>query len=377
MPLATPPPAARQGNAPAAPKSQDQAEFENLTLQVFLDRQGFSAGPIDGQDSPVFQKIIQLYQEAHGQAQDAAALRQTAQAGGDPPTSYTLKADDFRFIAPPRAARADAGSKPTPAGKKSKTSHATAQQQAKPTYQELTSAAMLAYRTPWEFVAERFHCDEAYLHHLNAQLRDVPAVGTTLKVPNVIPFAIERALDEPLQPPGDPQNPVTAAVVDLSRLEISRGGRLVAAFPLSIARPGLRGRDPWVVQNAIPRPRLVTEQELRVKPQVAQRIFGREDPNATPVPAKVHVPVEQILAAGPNNPVGIIWVNLAKTGSTEPLPYGLHGTSIPDHMRSQESLGGLRMANWDIARAVHLLPPGTTLEWKQSTPATPAARPAM
>jgi LysM repeat protein len=379
-PAPVPAPAAvsRKPAAPAS-KSPEQAELENLALQVFLDREGFSAGPIDGRDSPDFQKIVQLYRDAHDPAKDPAALRQMAQAAGDPLTRYTLKIEDFRFIAPPRAARAEAGltPAPTPAKKKSKSAAPPAQQQAKPTYQELTSATMLAYRTPWEFVAERFHCDESYLRHLNAQLRDVPAIGTELQVPNVIPFAIERALGEPLQPPVDPS--VTAAVVDLSRLEIYRNKTLVAVMPLSMARPGLRGRDSWVIRNAIPRPRLVTQQELRVKPQAAPRIFGRDDPNATPVPARTPIPVAQSLAVGPNNPVGILWINLTKSGSAEPLPYGLHGTSIPDHMRTQESLGGLRLTNWDIARAAHLLPDGTPLEWKQSGPPAPApvVRPPM
>ncbi len=366
---------------PAAPvkKTPAPAENDNLALQVFLDRQGFSSGPIDGQDSPALQKTAQLYRDSHENAKDPAVLLQMAQAAGDPVTIYTLKVEDFRFIAPPRAARAEAGSTPEPAGKKSRKGSSIVQPQAKPSYHDLTSAIMLAYRTPWEFIAERFHCDEAYLHHLNAQLRDVPTIGTELRVPNVIPFAIERALAEPLQPPADAQPSVTAAVVDLSRLEISRGGALVAVMPLSMARPGLKGRDPWVIRDAIPRPCLVTEQELRVKPQPATRIFGRDDPSATPPPTKVHARVEQTLAAGPNNPVGILWVNLAKADGAEPLPYGLHGTSIPDHMRAQESLGGLRLTNWDIARAVHLLPPGTKLEWKQSGPMmpVPVARPAM
>jgi len=73
---------------------------------------------------------------------------------------------------------------------------------------------------------------------------------------------------------------------------------------------------------------------------------------------------EQFLAAGPRNPVGILWINLAKANSTEPLPYGLHGTSVPDQMNALESIGGFRLANWDISRAVHRLPSGTPLEWK-------------
>jgi hypothetical protein len=33
-------------------------------------------------------------------------------------------------------------------------------------------------------------------------------------------------------------------------------------------------------------------------------------------------------------------------------------------MNFEESIGGLRLTNWDIARAVRRLPLGTPLEWK-------------
>jgi hypothetical protein len=62
--------------------------------------------------------------------------------------------------------------------------------------------------------------------------------------------------------------------------------------------------------------------------------------------------------------VGIFWINLSKSNTTEPLPYGLTGTSIPDQMDFEESIGGFRLTNWDIARAVRRLPLGTPLQWK-------------
>ena len=67
---------------------------------------------------------------------------------------------------------------------------------------------MLAYRSPWEFVAERFHCSEAYLRALNSSLPAVPGIGAQFRVPNVIPFEIEKALEEPLQPQADPEIPL-------------------------------------------------------------------------------------------------------------------------------------------------------------------------
>jgi lipoprotein-anchoring transpeptidase ErfK/SrfK len=70
------------------------------------------------------------------------------------------------------------------------------------------------------------------------------------------------------------------------------------------------------------------------------------------------------LAPGPNNPAGFAWINLAKASDLKPLPYGLHGTSIPGYMMKQESIGGFRLTNWDLARVIRLLPSGTELTWE-------------
>jgi LysM repeat protein len=358
-------------------KGLAQTELEILTLQVFLDRQQYSPGPINGRRSPIFDKILRLYQNARGGSADPAAFQQRALAalGGDPLTRYRLRPEDFRFISAPQAERVDPAATPTPTQKK-KSQKVAPVSQPRPTYGQLTAVRMLAYRSPWEFVAERFHCDEAYLRKLNPHLGNIPVAGEEFVVPKVAAFEIENALAGTLQPPADSAIPVTAAVLDLSLLEISRGGRTIALLPLSIARPGLRGRDPWVIRDAVPRPQLVSVQEPLVKPQPPTRIYGTSTPTPTPKPTPV--PTKQVLAAGPRNPVGIIWINLAKDATSEPLPYGLHGTSIPGYMSSQESIGGLRLANWDIARAVHLLPAGTKLEWKEARLpiAAPAAKPA-
>jgi hypothetical protein len=230
------------------------------------------------------------------------------------------------------------------------------------TYDELVAADFLAYTSVWEFIAERFHCDEAFLRRLNARIEEPPAVGTVFQVPNVIPFEIEKALDLPLQPAADPQKPVTATVADLSWLKIFREGKLIAVMPLASARPGLHGRNSWTVLEAIPQPRMGTRHEPREAPKTAPTPTAGNPAGGAPA-AEPPPKAGQTLAAGPNNPVGILWINLAKAKSPEPLPYGLHGTSIPAKMKSQEGIGGLRLANWDIARAVRLMPVGTPLQW--------------
>jgi murein DD-endopeptidase MepM/ murein hydrolase activator NlpD len=344
-------------------------EPDKLRLQVFLDREQFSAGPIVGNPGPLFTKVLLLYQSTHEDAKDDASLGAKAQAAvANVFTQYKLKAGDFRFIAPPKAETVE--TKPTPLsapqrpGKPSAHSRAVVKK-VPLTYQELTSMPMLAYRSPWEFVSERFHCQESYLRNLNEKLPATPTIGTEFRVPNVVPFEIEKAFEAPIQPAADPKHPVTAAVIGLSQLNIFQDGALVAVLPLSPARPGLHGRNSWQIMDVIPHPRLATFQKARsVMPQKAGSPAPITSPEPTPPPAETGLTAKEYLAAGPRNPVGIFWINLAKSNTTEPLPYGLTGTSIPDRMNIEDSIGGFRLTNWDIARAVRQLPLGTPLQWK-------------
>jgi LysM repeat protein len=369
----SPPPPAPKGKAARekAALTVNAQELETTALQAFLDREQFSAGPIDGKLTPAFGKVLYLYQSTHPDLADPAALNKKVRATvGDGFTTYKLRPEDFRYIAPPAAARAEPGDLAAKPDKIAKPKPATAER-ARQTYDSLVRASMLAYSTPWEFVAERFHCDEAFLRKLNNQIKIVPSAGTEFRVPNVTPFAIEAAFVGPLQPQPDPQTPITAAALDLSLLQIFRKDQLIAVMPLSVARPGLHGKGTWTILNAMPRPRLATRQEEKEKPAKPAPLFGQPSPEPS-VPPKSTLASDQYLAAGPNNPLGIIWIDLAKSDDPKPLPYGLHGTSTPDQMKIYESLGGFRLTNWDILRAARLLPPGTPLEWKQTGPA-PAA----
>lgn len=361
-------PVAKPESGPAQPAGLGGADPEVLLFQVYLDRRNFSAGPIDGKLSFPFQKLMYLWGVTNPEEQDLEVLRSRARAAVPELTRrYTLRPEDFRFILPPRAT---AVSSPTPApSRRTAKSPPPSIELPPPTYEEMVTSPMLAYRSPWEFVAERFRCDESLLRALNPLLPVLPPAGTEFIVPNVIPFELERAFDSPLRPPEDPS--ITTAIVDHSRLEVYRNDRLIAALPVARARPSLRGRGEWRILDALPRPRMATRQEPRVAPRPTVSSFYRGDtPEPTPPPM---LPEDQFLPPGPNNPVGILWLNLAKAGEADPLPFGLHGTSDPLRMRVQESLGGFQMANWDIARVVRMVPAGTPLTWKESQTAAPAA----
>jgi len=340
MPATTP----RTASPAAPPPAAVDADPDVLWMQVHLDRLGFSPGPIDGETGLRFQKLMLFYHNATGESPEVV-LEKAKSTVDDPLTTYQLRPTDFQWIR-----------QPPPVPKSTK----TPQERETAAYRQLVGEPELLYRSAFEFVAERFHCTEAFLRKLNPMLKGTPSPGTVFRVPNVVPFEIETALEPPLRPRADPAIPVKAVVADLSWLEIFRGETLVAVFPLTVARPGLRGRGEWEIRDSISRPRLTTRRESLAGPETTIMDTGE-----TSKPALLAK--DEILGSGPRNPVGILWINLAKAGDADPLPYGLHGTSLPDRMAVTESLGGFRLTNWDIVRAARLLPEGTPLRWRQTT----------
>jgi lipoprotein-anchoring transpeptidase ErfK/SrfK len=57
-----------------------------------------------------------------------------------------------------------------------------------------------------------------------------------------------------------------------------------------------------------------------------------------PEHAKVDIP------AGPNNPVGVIWLGLSKPH------WGLHGTPEPGRVGREETNGCVHLTNWDALK---------------------------
>src|SRR5260221_10641226 len=59
------------------------------------------------------------------------------------------------------------------------------------------------------------------------------------------------------------------------------------------------------------------------------------------------------LAAGPNNPVGVVWIDLN-------IPhYGIHGTPVPSTIGKTTSHGCIRLTNWDAVELAKMVTPGT------------------
>ena len=64
------------------------------------------------------------------------------------------------------------------------------------------------------------------------------------------------------------------------------------------------------------------------------------------------------IAAGPNNPVGKVWIDITKEH------YGLHGTPEPGRIGYAQSHGCVRLTNWDAHRVAELVKPGTRVVFR-------------
>ena len=64
------------------------------------------------------------------------------------------------------------------------------------------------------------------------------------------------------------------------------------------------------------------------------------------------------IAPGPHNPVGLVWIALAKGEG-----YGLHGTSEPRLLSKTFSHGCVRLTNWDALELASMVHGGTPVEF--------------
>jgi lipoprotein-anchoring transpeptidase ErfK/SrfK len=298
-------PVAKSAPAPVLPCG------DFLGFQVLLDRQGFSPGQIDGKPGPNFAHALAALQSARKLPSTGQPDCETWKAlGGDSAeptvTTYTLTDADVKgpfAKIPPKLA-------------------------------EQAALESLGYQSMAEELGERFHSSPALLAELN---RGVPmTAGTAIKMPAVTPFdpAAKSAKDAEV---GD----ITIQVSrEESALRATRAdGTLVFFAPVttgSIHDPLPPGD--WKVTGVSWHPVFHYNPDLfwDAKPK---------DEKAT-------------IKAGPNNPVGVVWVALNLEH------YGIHGTPEPANIGHTESHGCVRLTNWDAAHLAALVKPGTAVTFK-------------
>lgn len=266
-----------------------QGDAAILRAQILLDRARFAPGEIDGQAGSNLARALSGYQAAHGLDADGEMGPKTWESLNTGDTApvlvpYTLTAED---VAGPYAKIPD-------------------DMEAK------AALKSMGYESLDEALGERFHASPALLKKLNPDA-DFGKAGTVLQVPGVA---------------GPPTLPKAAKlVVDKSESTLSlldAGGKALAQFPASSGS----SHDPlpigeWKIQAVAQNPTFHYNPEL----------FWDADPSHA----------KATIAPGPNNPVGVAWIDLSKPH------YGIHGTAVPASIGKSQSHGCVRLSNWDVS----------------------------
>ena len=284
------------GNPAAGGGKTDTAS--TLRAQVLLDRAHFSSGEIDGASGSNMRMALTGYQRKMGLQSsgmlDADTWKALTADASPALVTYTLTDADlagpFQPIPEDMAAKA--------------------------------KLASLGYSSALEALGEKFHASPTLLQRLNPG-KDLAKLGEQITVPNVLdaeplPKAAKILVDK---------SDRTLALLDAA-------GKVFAQFPSSSGTD----KDPlpigtWKVNGISKNP------VFHYNP----KLFW----DAEPGDKKATIP------AGPNNPVGIAWIDLSKPH------YGIHGTPVPASIGKTQSHGCIRLTNWDVSLLTQSVGAGT------------------
>ncbi|MDK1490248.1 L,D-transpeptidase [Sinorhizobium sp. 7-81] len=287
---------------PPALSVKGKSRAEIAALQVFLDREGFSPGVIDGKMGSNVTKAIEAWQQATGETLDPNntedILERLRFNGGLPITTYTITAAD--------AAGPYVASIPEDYAHKSMLPH-------------------LSFTSTVEMLGEKFHMDENYLRELNPGV-DFSIPGTIIKVINPGPNKAGK---------------VARIVADKGRKQVlayDEAGKLIAAYPSTIG-----SSDTPSPSGIVSVERIAFDPGYTYNPKINFQ-QGANDKILT-------------LQPGPNGPVGTMWIALSKP------TYGIHGTPDPSKIGKTQSHGCIRLTNWDATELGKMVSKGVTVEF--------------
>lgn len=166
----------------------------------------------------------------------------------------------------------------------------------------------LGYSSILEALGERFHASPGLLQALNPSATF--AAGEQIQVPNVARAPLQGAAK------------VVVDASDRAVLVQDAAGKVIARYPATMGSE----HDPlpvgeWKINGKADAPPFFYNPDLFWD---ADESHGK---------AKI--------APGPNNPVGLVWIDLSKPH------YGIHGTPRPENVGKTQSHGCIRLTNWD------------------------------
>ncbi len=316
---------------PQEPRTSAPVVSETLAVQVMLDRLGFSSGEIDGRAGSNVRRAITAFQGAQQMVTSGEVDEETwkrlaeLSAPAQPLTTYQITPAD---LAGPFVTDIPAD--------------LIAQ----------SNLRHLGYTSPLEAIAEKFHSSPALLKALNPHATFAIA-DERLTVPNVEPVdtAPLQQTRQQLSRRGTPRSGTTGATG--TSAEPTAGRIVVRKATSSLTVEDQSGRVIFhapvtVGSDHDPLP-IGTWQVTTVQHRPAFNYNPALFWDANPAHSKARIP------AGPNNPVGVVWIDLTKEH------YGIHGTPEPSRVGHSQSHGCIRLTNWDALRLARLTTKGTTV----------------
>jgi lipoprotein-anchoring transpeptidase ErfK/SrfK len=178
----------------------------------------------------------------------------------------------------------------------------------------------LGYQSPAEGFGERFHIDPVLLRKLNPR-RSLQRAAQTIFVPNVARDYAPSA------------DRVVVSRTHRTVSALAPDGTVLAQYPATIGSE----HDPLPIGDW-----KVTVIQQNPVFNFNPDFFGDAKPRDS----------KALIAAGPNNPVGVVWIGLSKEH------YGIHGTPEPGLIGHVESHGCIRLTNWDAEKLSKMLKVG-------------------